>query len=133
MLSYVVSYRLTSLILGLLIAGVILILVRKDLLHTRYSIWWFFIALAIAFFGAFPWVVDRIASKFGVRYPPILLVIVGIGLILIKVLRMEVERSEQEQKIRSLAQRLAIYEGEILERDGERDPEPRDPGDGPEG
>ncbi len=69
-------------------------------------------ALAIFVFGAFPLVIDRIAVKFGVHYPPVLLIVIGMGLILIKMLTMDIERSEQERKLRTLAQRLAIYEGE---------------------
>ncbi len=107
------SYRFTSLLLGLVIAGIILFLIRRDLLHARYSIWWFLVAVASAFFGAFPWVIDKIAGSFGIAYPPILLVIVGMGLVLIKMLTMDIERSEQEMKIRQLTERLAIYEEEV--------------------
>jgi hypothetical protein len=46
----------------------------------------------------------------GVSYPPILAVVVGLGLVLIKMLTMDVERSRQERKIRRLTQQLAILE-----------------------
>lgn len=107
-----IPYRLTSLAIGLAIAFTILWLVRKDLLHTRYSIWWLIVAGASALFGGFPSVVDGVASRLGVTYPPILLVIVGMGLLLIKMLTMDVERSDQERRLRILIQRLAILEGE---------------------
>jgi hypothetical protein len=106
-----IPYRLTSLGIGLAIAFTILWLVRRDLLHTRYSIWWLIVAGASALLGGFPTVVDRVASRLGVTYPPILLVVVGIGLVLIKMLTMDVERSDQERRLRILTQRLAIFEG----------------------
>jgi hypothetical protein len=98
--------------IGLAIAFTILWLVRRDLIHTRYSIWWLVVAGASALFGGFPALVDGVASKLGVTYPPILLVIVGMGLLLIKMLTMDVERSDQERRLRILTQRLAILEGE---------------------
>jgi cell division protein FtsW (lipid II flippase) len=107
-----VPYRLTSLAIGLAIAFTILWLVRRDLLHTRYSIWWLVVAGASALLGGFPSVVDGVASWLGVTYPPILLVIVGMGLLLIKMLTMDVERSDQERRLRILIQRLAVLEGE---------------------
>ena len=111
-----ISYRLTSLILGLVIAGAIIQLVRKDLLHTKYSIMWFFCAAAIVFFAAFPQLNDRIAKILGIYYPPILFVIAGMGLILIKILAMDIERSKQEQNIRKLNEKIAILEWEKYEK-----------------
>jgi hypothetical protein len=107
-----IPYRLTSLAIGLAIAFTILWLVRKDLLHTRYSIWWLVVAGASALLGGFPALVDGVASRLGVAYPPILLVVVGMGLALIKMLTMDVERSNQERRLRILTQRLAVLEGD---------------------
>jgi hypothetical protein len=116
-----IPYRITSLAIGLAIAFTILRLVRKDLIHTRYSIWWLIVALASALLGGFPALVDEIASKLGVTYPPILLVIVGMGLLLIKMLTMDVERSDQERRLRILTQRLAILDSE--QRAGQESPD----------
>jgi hypothetical protein len=107
-----ISYNLTSLAIGVIAAGIILLLVRKDLMHSRYSIWWLLMAAGIAVFGCFPQLVDKIASKVGVHYGPVLLIVVGMALILIKMLTMDVERSDQERRLRLLTQRLAILEGE---------------------
>ncbi len=106
------TYRLTSLVLGFVIAGVIIQLVRRDLLHTRYSVLWFLIAIAAVVFGAFPHLNDWIAVKLGVHYPPILFIITGMGIILIKILTMDIDRSKQEQKLRILNEKIAILEGE---------------------
>lgn len=107
-----ISYNLTSLVIGLVVAGIILLLVRKDLMHTRYSIWWLLMALAIAVLGCFPRLIDGISAKFGVHYGPILIIVVGMVLILLKMLTMDIERSGQERRLRLLTQRLAILEGE---------------------
>jgi hypothetical protein len=106
----VISYKWTSAVLGLLIAGGILMLVRRDYLHTRYSLWWLLIAVGVLILGFFPHLIDFIGSPFGVHYPPILLVIICLGLMLIKMLTMDLERSRHERELRRLAQRLALLE-----------------------
>jgi hypothetical protein len=106
----VVSYKWTSAVLGLLIAGVILMLVRRDYLHTRYSLWWLLIAVGVLILGFFPGLIDMVGSPFGVHYPPILLVIICLGFMLIKMLTMDLERSRHERELRRLAQRLALLE-----------------------
>ena len=107
-----ISYQLTSAIIALLIAGKIFFLIRRDALHTRYAYWWLITAGLIVVAGVFPQLIDRIAGKFGVSYPPILIVVIGVGLMLIKMLTMDLDRSKQESKIRRLVQRLAILEAE---------------------
>lgn len=106
------SYHFTSFVLGFIIAGVIIFLIRKDLLHTRHASWWLLVASGSILFGAFPQLINHIAGVFGVNYPPVLFIVVGIALILIKMLTMDIDRSEQERRLRILTQRLALYEGE---------------------
>jgi len=107
------SYQLTSAIIGLILAGTILWLIRRDHLHTRHATWWLSIAFMIMILGIFPSLVDVIALKLGVNYPPTLIFVLGIGMVLLKVLSVDIEQSQSERKIRRLAQRLALLEGEI--------------------
>ncbi len=116
------TYHLTSLILGFLIALVIFFLIRRDRLHIRYSLWWILVATGTAVIGSFPWLVDFVAGKLGIAYPPVLLLTVSLGFLLIKVLTMDIERSEHERKLRLLTQRLAVYESD-LEREPPAPPE----------
>jgi hypothetical protein len=106
------SYQLTSAILGLLIASTILWLIRRDHLHSRHALWWLPVALIVVLLGIFPKIIDLFALQVGVNYPPTLLFILGIGMILIKVLLMDLHQSQLERKLRRLAQKLAILEGE---------------------
>ena len=92
---------------------IILLLIRRDFMHTRYALWWLPTALAVAILGVFPRLSDFIAAKLGIGYPPILPVIVGLGLILIKLLTMDLERSKNERKLHRLAQRVAILESKM--------------------
>lgn len=105
-----VSHQITSTAIGLSIAGAILYLVRRDHMHGPYAIWWLCTAAIIVIISLFPQLIDHLARLLGVNYPPILAVTLGIGLILIKMLTMDLDRSRQERKIRRLTQRLAMLE-----------------------
>jgi len=109
-MSDIMSYQLTSTILGFLIAAIILWLIRRDHLHSRHALWWLMAALMIFLLGRFPTTIDWLAQYFGVNYPPTLLFLFGLALILIKVLSIDIHQSQLERNQRRLAQRLAILE-----------------------
>jgi len=113
-----ISYQTTSAALGLLVAISILLLVRRDHLHSRHAVWWIVIAAAVIVFGFFPRIIDWLGEALGVAYPPVLALVGGIALLLIKVLLQDLENTRQERQIRRLAQRLAIYEEGATKRRG---------------
>jgi hypothetical protein len=108
-----VTSQLTSAAISILLAGAILYLVRRDHMHGSYALWWLAIAAAILLLGVFPPVIDWLGQVSGISYPPILPIIVGIGMILIRMLRTDIDRSRQERQLRRLAQKLAILEQEL--------------------
>lgn len=105
-----IDYRWVSLVLGLLISGGVIYLIRRDRLHTRFADWWVAVAVAVAVIGAFPSIVDWMASRLGVHYPPILALVVGMGALLLKLLLMDIEHSRTELRLLRLTQRLALLE-----------------------
>jgi len=106
---------LVSAVIGIALASVILYLVRRDHLHGSYALWWLVVAAATLVVGVFPHLVDRLGELIGIAYPPILAIILGMGLILIRMLLMDVDRSRQERTLRRLTQRLAILDQELGE------------------
>jgi hypothetical protein len=112
--------QFTSAVIGVLLAGAILYLVRRDHLHGSYALWWLAVAAAILVLGVFPPAIDWLGRVTGISYPPVLPIIVGIGMILIRMLRTDIDRSRQERQLRRLAQKLAILEQELAtaRRDG---------------
>lgn len=96
--------------LGIFVAVVILFLVRRDHLHGPYAIWWIGVAATVGVLGFFPRFFDYLAVYLGVSYPPVLAIIVGFSMLLVKILTMDLERSRQERLIRRLTQRLAMLE-----------------------
>lgn len=107
------TYQLTSLIIGLSLAGMIFWLVRRNHLHGPHAVWWIGLAAAIILLGTWPRLTDLVAPYLGVSYPPIVAVILGFALVLIKVMDMDLQRSRQEQRIRRMAQRLALLEARM--------------------
>ncbi len=110
-----ISYHLTSAILGIAFAAIVILLVRRDHLRIRYSVWWLFIAAVALLLGLFPGLVDRLGGLLGVAYPPTLLLVLGIAALLIKMLYMDIEHSRLERNLRRLTQRIAMYETESRE------------------
>lgn len=108
-----ISAHLTSLAIGTVIAVVIFYLVRKNHLMISHAFWWLMVAAASITFGAAPKLIDRIGKILGIHYPPILLLVIALGFVLIKMLTMDLKGSDQERKIRALTQRLAVLESEI--------------------
>ena len=108
-----ITYQITSMAIGVGLAAVILLLVRRDHLHGPYAIWWIGAAATVGVLGFFPRLFDYLAGYLGVQYPPILALVLGFGLLLLKILTMDLERSRQERLIRRLAQRLAMLEAQL--------------------
>ena len=105
-----ISLHITTSLIALLLAGGILFMLGKGKLRTGHSLWWLGLALVILLLGVFPSLADRLGHFLGVHYPPVLLLVLALGLVLVKILSMDLERADQEKRIRILAQRLAVLE-----------------------
>lgn len=107
------SAQITSAVLGVALAGAILFLVRRDHLHGPYAVWWLAVAVATLLLGAFPVLVEWLGRLTGISYAPVLPIIIGLSLVLIRLLKLDIDRSRQERQIRRLTQKLAILEEEL--------------------
>lgn len=105
-----IDYRLTTAVIAMLLGTCLLWLVRRHHLHGPYAVWWIAVALAIGILGVFPALGDAVAQLLGVTYSPILVVVLGLGAILLKMLLMDIDRTRHERSLRRLTQRLAILE-----------------------
>lgn len=99
--------------IGLLVALVIVVLMRKDNLHARFGLGWITVALGFALLGFSPRIIDQAAQYFGVAYPPILALTIGIALLVIKILLMDIDRSRIEVRNQRLVQRVAMLEADL--------------------
>lgn len=102
--------------IGLLTAGLIFYLVRRDHLHTRYALWWVPVALVMAVLGVFPQIVDWIGRMMSINYPPVIPLLLGLVAMVVKILVMDIERSRNEVKLARLVQRVAMLEKRIEDK-----------------
>ena len=115
--------QITAAILGVCLAGAIFYLVRRDHLHGPYAAWWLMVAAATLILGIFPAVVTWLGLLTGIKYAPVLPIIVALSLILLRFLKLDIDRSRQERQIRRLTQKLAILDHELQSlRAGEAKP-----------
>ena len=123
--------QITSGLIALLLAGAILYMVRRDHLHGSYALWWLAVAAAILLLGVFPPVIDWLGRVTGIGYAPVLPITIGIGMMLMRLLKMDIDRSRRERQIRRLTQKLAIIEEELRELRQRGDALPRESADVP--
>ncbi len=102
-----------TLVVGIVLAGIILYLVRRDHLHGPYALGWLLMAAAIIVIAVWPRIIDLIGPLVGIYYPPILVCLVAIAALLIKSLISDLERSRHELTLRRLSQKLAILERDL--------------------
>jgi len=100
-------------IIGIATAVTIMVLIRRDQLHVRYGLWWMGAAVAFAVLGLFPTIVDQVAARLGIGYPPIFAVILGLTVLVLKILVMDIERSRNAIRMQRLVQRIALLESEL--------------------
>ena len=99
--------------IGLLVAAIIILMMRRDTLHAQHGLGWIFVALCFALLGFAPETVDYIANLFGVAYPPVLALTLAIAVLVIKLLLMDIERSRIEVRNQRLIQRVAMLEADL--------------------
>ncbi|MGB0132772.1 DUF2304 domain-containing protein [Dokdonella sp.] len=105
--------QITAAILGFALAGAIFYLVRRDHLHGPFAAWWLMVAAATLILGMFPALVIWLGKLTGINYAPVLPIIIGLSMVLLRLLKLDIDRSRQERQMRRLTQKLAILEQEI--------------------
>jgi hypothetical protein len=112
--------QLISSVIGIVIGVSIFWLIRRDHLMHRDGIKWMLIALSIILLGIAPGWIDRIGAALNIGYPPIIPVLLGLGVILIKLLIADIERARMQVTINRLVQRLAMLEADLDEKPGDK-------------
>lgn len=105
--------QLTTSLLGLGLAGLILYLLRRDHLHLNHGLFWFLMAVVAALFGIWPGLIDHLARFVGIAYPPTLLLLLALLVALIKALHADIQTTQLERQIKRLNQRIALIESQI--------------------
>jgi hypothetical protein len=105
--------NITIFIIGALLSISILYLVRKGKMHGPYATWWLLVAVCAIVLSIFPQIIDWAAAQVGITYPPTLLLVLSVSLILVRMLTMDMALTQKERKIRRLTQKMAILEASL--------------------
>ncbi len=107
------SLQMTTTLLGVGLAALILYLIRRDHLYLMHGLFWVVVAGAAALLGAWPGLIDRLAVFTGFSYPPALLLLLSSMVLLIKALHADMVNTRIERDVRRLNQRLALLEADL--------------------
>lgn len=107
------SLQLTTTLMGIGLAALILYLIRRDHLYVMRGLFWVFVASAAAFFGVWPGLIDKLAILVGISYPPALLLLLACIVLFVKTLHSDMVNTRIERDVRRLNQRLALLQADI--------------------
>ncbi len=115
-------YHLVVLIgvMGIGLAGGILYLVRRDHIYIRQAVFWIAIAFISSLFGAWPVLIDTLGWALGIAYPPTLLLLVAILVLIVKALLGDIAFTQVRRDLRRLNQRIALLESDPSAQRGGR-------------
>lgn len=114
------DYHVTVLVLGIGLAVAILYLIRRDHLYIRQGLFWIVVAVASLGFAIWPYLIDTLGGWLGIAYPPTLLFLAAILVLIVKALFADISVTKLRRDLRRLNQRIALLEAE---HPGERESE----------
>ncbi len=88
-------------------------LLRRDHLHLGHGLFWLGVAMLAAVLGIWPRIMDTVAYQTGVSYPPALLLLIAVIVLLIKALHADILNTRIERQVKRLNQRLTMVEVEV--------------------
>ena len=123
------DYHVTVLVIGVGLAYGILHLVRRDHLYIRQGIFWIVIAVLSLALAVWPNLIDTLGGSLGIKYPPTLLFLVAIVVLVLKALLSDIALTKVRRDLRRLNQRIALLEtDDPLAREADETPASRNEG-----
>jgi hypothetical protein len=95
-------------IVGLLLVGVILELVRRRQLREKYALLWLAVGIVVVPLAIFPRLLDRLAGVVGVVSGVSLVLFLGLVFLLLVCLHLSWEVNRLEEETRTLAEDIAL-------------------------
>jgi hypothetical protein len=109
--------HLLTAIAGIATTLLILRLVGRQQLRSKYALLWLAIGLLVLPLALFPQLLVTISDWFGVAYAPTTFLLFAIGFLLLIVVQLSRELSRMESNLRSVAEDVALLRASV-ERDG---------------
>lgn len=88
--------------------ALILSLVRRGQLRVKYAMLWIPTGIVMLLFAAIPGLLDAFAGAVGVAYPPTILIVLAVGLLLFVAVHLSWELSRLDERVRRLAEHDAL-------------------------
>ncbi|WP_319584073.1 DUF2304 domain-containing protein [uncultured Pseudodesulfovibrio sp.] len=104
-----------STVIALVVGGVIIWLIRRQRIGVYQTALWLGAVFCLVLFGVFPSILDWFGKLLGVHYPPVLLIIISLCILLIRLLTLEIQLTRHETSIRVLTQKMAAYEAQLAD------------------
>ena len=104
------ALQITTSLIGLGLAALILILLRRDHLYVHHGLFWIVVAALGALLGLWPGLIDRVAHLVGISYAPAALLLGAVVVLFIKALYADMMQTRLERQLRRLNQRVAMLE-----------------------
>lgn len=107
-----VSLQITTSLLGLGLAVLIVHLLRRDHIYILHALFWIAIAALAALLGLWPGLIDRAAGWIGISYPPAALLLGAVVVLFVKSLYADITHTQLERQVRRLNQRIALLDAQ---------------------
>jgi len=108
-----IEQRIVAIVISLTLLLVIVQLIRKHKLREEYALIWLAAGLGIFFFSIFGGFAKLLASLFAVSYTPTLFLVLGLLFALVVLVSQTVALSTQSNRVRDLAQHMALLEWQV--------------------
>jgi hypothetical protein len=118
------ALQITTSLLGLGLAALIFVLLRRDHLYIHHGLFWIVVAALGALLGLWPGLIDSAARLVGISYAPAALLLGAVVVLFIKALYADMMQTRLERQLRRLNQRIAMLELGKAQPDLGGDPSP---------
>ena len=102
----------------IVIVVVIFYLVNKRQLRSKYGLLWLGIAAVLLPFAIFPSLLTELSHALGIAYPPTTFLLIGLGFLFAVVVHYSWELSRVENRLRELAEEVALLRFAVESDDG---------------
>jgi hypothetical protein len=125
-LAAVVGQRVLVVAVAVLICGAILELIRRKHLMERYALLWLCLGVTLLVLALWKGLLTMLSEAAGIYYPPAALFAVAFLFVLALLLHFSIVLSRLSDQNKILAQRLALLQQRLEEKEAEQDEEPQD-------
>lgn len=94
---------------------------RKHLLHERQAVLWLALAIVILVFSLSPNVLNAVGHFLGVEYPPTLMLVLGLLVVLLLTLSNAVRVYTLETNLKRLTQEVALLRKALYDRNAHQE------------